>query len=161
MKILRIKFFLRFLLFFSDKNLPLISSPTYADGDTPLKQTQPSTSMTTEIGQGDGLHNNCSSVSPPKRLKLASEHSEIQELDGELNPETLKYLTGEGYVEFRRPSIKKLQPENRWRRPAKLHIGYTVSSFKNYTIYLIIYESNLKCRRNLLQEFCESEEEAL
>lgn len=145
--------------FFRDKNLPLVSSPIHADSDETLpKKTEPSTSVTTEIGQGDGFHNSGSPVSPRKRIKLASEHTEIQEVDGESNAETIKYLTAQGDVEFKRPSIKKLQIENSWRRPVKLHIGYTTSSFKDYTIYLIIYEGNLKCRRNLFKEFCESEE---
>nr|XP_008192085.1 PREDICTED: uncharacterized protein LOC103312661 [Tribolium castaneum]XP_015834884.1 PREDICTED: uncharacterized protein LOC103312661 [Tribolium castaneum] len=135
-----------------EENLLLISSPVNTE-TTPPKQTQPSTSML-EIGQGDGLDNS-PLMSPRKKMKFDSVE-ETETVEGESEISQLKYLTAEGTVEFHKPSSKKLQTETKWRRPVKLHLGYTKSSFKDCTIYLIIYESNLKCRRNLYHEFCES-----
>jgi hypothetical protein len=134
----------------------VISSPPPDKGlVTPPKQTQPSTSMI-EMGQGDGAHNCSLLMSPPKKMKLTAETETTEIVEGESEVSPLKYVTAEGSVEFHRPSIKKLQNETKWKRPVKLHIGYTTSSFKDCMIYLIIYEGNLKCRRNLYKEFCES-----
>lgn len=107
-----------------------------------------------EIGQGDGLHNCPPLMSPRKKMKIESEEQD-ETVEGEEESQ-LKYITAEGNVEFHKPSLKKLQNETKWRRPVKLHLGYTKSSFKDCTIYLIIYEGNLKCRRNLYKEFCDS-----
>lgn len=91
-----------------------------------------------EQGQGDGLHN-CSS--PLKKSRIENENSPI------------KYLIADGHLEFTGSSTKKMQQETRWSRPCKLQIAYTQTSFDDCTIYLMIYEGNLKCRRNLLKEF--------
>jgi hypothetical protein len=125
----------------------VISSPPPDKGlVTPPKQTQPSTSMI-EMGQGDGAHNCSLLMSPPKKMKLTAETETTEIVEGESEVSPLKYVTAEGSVE---------QNETKCKRPVKLHIGYTTSSFKDCMIYLIIYEGNLKCRRNLYKEFCES-----
>lgn len=66
----------------------------------------------------------------------------------------VRYITSEGAIEFHKPSTKKLQIETKWRRPCKLSVAYSSINCNNdYCIYLIIYEGNIKCRRNLLKEF--------
>lgn len=71
----------------------------------------------------------------------------------------MKYLIAEGFIEFRRKSSKKLQPETKWSRPCKLQVAYTQTSFEDCTMHLIIYEGNMKCRRNLMKDFDSSENE--
>lgn len=69
-----------------------------------------------------------------------------------------RYITSEGAIEFHKPSSKKLQAETKWRRPCKLSVAYSSINCNNdYCIYLIIYEGNIKCRRNLMKDF-EAEE---
>lgn len=115
-----------------------------------------------EKGQGDGLHNCEPFVSPVKKSRLDSGDSSVV-----ATPKTnttsdedlpVKYLTCEGSIEFRRISSKKLQSETKWTRPCKLHIAYTCNSFDDCTLHLVIYEGNMKCRRNLLKEFDELNE---
>lgn len=93
-----------------------------------------------EQGQGDGMHN-CLESSPVKKLRV-----EDQKL-------LMKYLEAEGYLEFTGKSSKKLMRETRWSRPCKLHIAYTHTNFEDCTVYLMIYEGNMKCRRNLMKDF--------
>lgn len=92
-----------------------------------------------EQGQGDGIHNNCS---PAKKSRIETE-----------DDLPMKYIQADGYLEFTGKSSKKLQPETRWSRPCKLQIAYTQTSFEDCTIYLMIYEGNMKCRRNLMKDF--------
>ncbi|XP_060531914.1 uncharacterized protein LOC132705378 [Cylas formicarius] len=98
-----------------------------------------------------------------KKLKFSHNvdaSTEVLEMENDVPEVNVKYLTTEGYVEFRRPSIKKLQAETKWKRPAKLHIAYSYNKdVKDSTIYLIIYEGNMKCRRNLLKDFESGEPE--
>ncbi|KAJ8984607.1 hypothetical protein NQ317_006069 [Molorchus minor] len=139
---------------------------------TPKKQSEPSTSSSAlkdkdrgdtdkESDQGNGCHNPPDlPVSPGRgssrlgviswtiwRLLNASEGCVPK----------IKNVTAEGAVEFHRPSMKKLQTETKWRRPCKLGIAYSSTNCNDCTIYLIIYEGNVKCRRNLMKDF-EAEE---
>ncbi|XP_030766467.1 uncharacterized protein LOC115890387 [Sitophilus oryzae] len=103
--------------------------------------------------------------SPRKRRKLSPKDgdTDVVEEEPELEgPEvTVKYLTCEGHVEFHRPSLKKLQGETKWQRPCKLHLAYDCGKdVKDSTFYLIIYEGNVKCRRNLMAAFETDEPES-
>lgn len=109
-----------------------------------------------EKGQGDGIHNCENFVSPVKKSRLDSGDTSIGSPKTDRATEEdlpIKYMSCEGSIEFRRLSSKKLQTETKWARPCKLHIAYTCNSFDDCTIHLIIYEGNIKCRRNLLKEF--------
>lgn len=141
-----------------------------------------------EAGQGDGLHNNISKSlktldasipitnegstmamiegsnmqgSPMKRAKLENdaELAVDQTSDSEKNKGLMRYVTLEGHIEFRRRSMKKFQRETKWQRPCKLHIAYSCPKVSESTIYLIIYEGNMRCRRNLLKEFEAAEDD--
>lgn len=129
---------------------------------TPTKQTQPSTSSTPtgdkttpRVNSNEHLQ-----VSPAKKFKAApSEWSDAEET---IEPESgisVKYITCDGSVEFHKPSSKKLQAETKWKRPCKLSVGYTSTNKQDYTIHLIIYEGNVKCRRNLMKDFSSEDEE--
>ncbi|KAJ8949710.1 hypothetical protein NQ318_013579 [Aromia moschata] len=158
------------------KKIPigLMSPPritiTRSQTKTPKKQTDPSTSSSNskdrerdkERGQGDGLHNLPDlPLSPAKRFKPSGgdfSDIDLETVEGESDgPPKVKYVMAEGAVEFHRPSIKKLQTETKWKRPCKLSIAYSSTNCNDCTIYLIIYEGNVKCRRNLMKEF-EAEE---
>ncbi|XP_050299346.1 uncharacterized protein LOC126738182 isoform X2 [Anthonomus grandis grandis] len=129
----------------------LLSPPRPTLLNTPKKQPQASTSARRQI------------ESPRKRQKLTPTHfdtSDIDILESEncIADQMVKYLTAEGNVEFHRPSLKKLQRETKWRRPSKLHIAYNGGKdVKDTSFYLIIYEGNVKCRKNLISAF-EAEE---
>lgn len=134
---------------------------------TPVKQTQASTSARRPIGRlnlGDSPPSPTKngSESPRKRQKITTpvDVGDLDVVEGE-NDNTdvrVKFLTAEGHVEFHRPSSKKLQPETKWQRPCKLHIAYDCTKdIKDSSFYLIIYEGNVKCRRNLMKDF-EAEE---
>lgn len=144
--------------------LPFFSPPKSNEPKTPVK-SQPSTSRETRSarkrlsqlsspakrprrnGQGDQIEN-----SPTVETELVESESE--------QAPVVKFMTVTGQVEFRKPSLKKLQTECRWKRPCKLSVAYSSStSRQDCCIYLIIYESNVKCRRNLLREFEEAEKE--
>lgn len=119
---------------------------------TPTKSPVPSTSSDKDRGRGDGPHAD-SPPSPAKRLKRGDGDC-LETVEGETEaPPRLRYAALEGCVEFRRPSLKKLQPETRWRRPCKLGVAYTTTGRHDPTVHLVIYEGNVKCRRNLLREF--------
>lgn len=143
----------------------LVRSSNESDhSKTPPK---PSTSSVAENGQGDGLHVN-NLMSPVKKFKPNpklgdflenSPESDIIEGETEGRLPQIKNVIAEGYVQFHKPSLKKLQSETKWKRPCKLNIAYTSSNSKDNTIYLIIYEGNVKCRRNLLKEFESTEPE--
>lgn len=143
--------------FFSDPKV--LISPISANESfiTPPQETQPSTSGT----ETNENNKKCPLMSPVKKIKLS--HNEDDQNQETLEDETvteplqLKYLTAEGHVEFHRQSQKKYQKETKWQRPVKLHLGYTYNSIKDCTIYLVIYEGNLTCRRNLLKEFEKSD----
>ncbi|CAG9832212.1 unnamed protein product [Diabrotica balteata] len=137
---------------------------------TPKKRPLPSSSNNNrrelrskypkEQGQGDGPHNNTEIPSSPrKKLKTPYEVSleSIETLENECDStesgQKLKYVLCQGDIEFHRPSQKKYQSETKWRRPCKLSVAYTSLGSNQYTIYLIIYEGNVKCRRNLMKEF--------
>lgn len=150
------------------KKLKLLMSPPPVNNEgfkTPPKETQqPSTScsLTEKGGHGDGFHNNHHDTAPEspstaKRFKSSdgNDHSESIETIEEENDCQLqvKYVTVDGDIEFHKPSTKKFQTETKWRRPCKLSIAYTGASIEDCTIHLIIYEGNLKCRRNLLKDF--------
>lgn len=139
---------------------------------TPKKSSDPSTSSTNlrerekcpsrEQGQGDGFHNPADlPVSPAKRFKPAVGdfvENDVETVEGESDATPkIKYMMAEGSVEFHRPSIKKLQTETKWKRPCKLSVAYSSANCHDCTIYLIIYEGNVKCRRNLMKDF-EAEE---
>ncbi|CAH0560386.1 unnamed protein product [Brassicogethes aeneus] len=137
------------------KPIPSLLSPPRNEYHlrTPTKQTLPSTSSTpnkssTRI-RSDSVH------SPAKRFKPTKLEfdSESESIEPECESLTVKFMLCEGSVEFHRPSIKKLQTETKWKRPCKLSIGYTLRNKQDYTIHLIIYEGNVKCRRNLLKDF--------
>lgn len=134
---------------------------------TPVKQAQASTSARRPIGRlnlGDSPPSPTKngSESPRKRQKMTTtvDVGDLDVVEGE-NDNTdvrVKFLTAEGHVEFHRPSSKKLQPETKWQRPCKLHIAYDCSKdIKDSSFYMIIYEGNVKCRRNLMKDF-EAEE---
>lgn len=106
----------------------------------------PSSSSYIEKGQGDGLHN-CLTESPSKKSKL----------DEVAASPKIVYVSATGQIEFFKKSTKKLQTETKWSRPCKLEFAYSGSSKEDLLLYLIIYEGNTKCRRNLLKEF-EAEE---
>lgn len=120
--------------------------------------------LLTDQGQGDGYHNaptlplEATHLSPPKKFKRNLHESvDLDVVEGESEvSHHVKYVVCEGEVEFRKPSLKKLQAETKWRRPCKLNVAYTAAEC-DYTVYLIIYEGNVKCRRNLLKDF-EAEE---
>lgn len=65
----------------------------------------------------------------------------------------IKYAFAEGHVEFLRKSSKKLQRGNKWSRPCKLQVAYSGTDSTNFMVHLIIYEGNVKCRRNLMKDF--------
>lgn len=65
----------------------------------------------------------------------------------------MKYLVAEGCLEFTGRSSKKLMRQTRWSRPCKLHIAYRQTSLDDCTVYLMIYEGSMKCRRNLMKDF--------
>ncbi|XP_057655123.1 uncharacterized protein LOC130893214 [Diorhabda carinulata] len=119
-------------------------------------------------GQGDGYHKDTEILSSPvKKLKtldvtdVVVENLEMleSESDSTQSSQKIKYVVSEGCVEFHKPSLKKYQSETRWRRPCKLSIAYTSTNCNDYTIYLIIYEGNVKCRRNLMKDFEAAESE--
>lgn len=105
--------------------------------------------------------------SPMKRVKLnndAKAGTEVKSADKiieivEGNKGVVRYVTLEGHMEFRRRSTKKFQRETKWQRPCKLHIAYSCPKVSESTIYLIIYEGNMRCRRNLLKEFEAAEDD--
>ncbi|KAL3267112.1 hypothetical protein HHI36_011252 [Cryptolaemus montrouzieri] len=144
---------------------PFFSPPKTSEPKTPTKSSsQPSTSAPIqEKNQGDGKHNRSEICSPAKRLRLCHGGGDNELLidtdilESERDPIDVKYMVTEGYVEFRKPSLKKLQTESKWKRPCKLSIAYSSTTNQDCTIYLIIYEGNVKCRRNLLKEFDEAE----
>lgn len=136
----------------------LESTHLEANGDkTPPNRMIPSTShFPGEKGQGDGFHNCELLMSPVKKTRLQG----IPANNGDINQALpVKYIKCEGTLEFTGESTKKHLKETKWSRPCKLHVAYTSSSFEDCTIHLIIYEGNMKCRRNLLKEFdsCEAE----
>ncbi|XP_050299345.1 uncharacterized protein LOC126738182 isoform X1 [Anthonomus grandis grandis] len=148
----------------------LLSPPRPTLLNTPKKQPQASTSARRQIGKPNFDHSESPpaplknlSESPRKRQKLTPTHfdtSDIDILESEncIADQMVKYLTAEGNVEFHRPSLKKLQRETKWRRPSKLHIAYNGGKdVKDTSFYLIIYEGNVKCRKNLISAF-EAEE---
>ncbi|CAG9864684.1 unnamed protein product [Phyllotreta striolata] len=102
-------------------------------------------------------------TSPLKKLKTSSfdlsENLETLESESDCTESVhkLKYVKSEGHVEFHKPSLKKYQAETKWQRPCKLSVAYLSDNPDDYMIYLIIYEGNLKCKRNLLKDF-EAEE---
>lgn len=106
-----------------------------------------------EKGQGDGPHNCDSSESPRKKCKI-----DFREGDGSGPVPNIKYIITEGHIEFRRKSTKKLQSETKWNRPCKLEVAYSATNFEDCVIYMMIYQGNMKCRRNLLKDFeaCET-----
>lgn len=137
---------------------------------TPPKQILPSTSGVDENGQGDGPHHAEVLVSPVKKFKpnpkcgdfiepSPSVETEIIESETEARLPQIKNLVAEGYIQFHKPSTKKMQNETKWKRPCKLNIAYTSLTPTDNTIYLIIYEGNVKCRRNLLKDFESTEPE--
>lgn len=65
----------------------------------------------------------------------------------------IKFLVAEGSLEFAGKSSKKLQRQTQWSRPCKLHIAYKQTSVEDCTVFLMIYEGSLKCRRNLMKDF--------
>ncbi|KAF5304568.1 hypothetical protein FQA39_LY09619 [Lamprigera yunnana] len=101
-----------------------------------------------EQGQGDGSHNCESSESPRKKCKINSGRE-----DGAAVVPKIKYIVSEGHIEFHRKSTKKLQSETKWSRPCKLEIAYSATDMEDCVIYMLIYQANMKCRRNLLKEF--------
>nr|XP_023030178.1 uncharacterized protein LOC111518069 [Leptinotarsa decemlineata] len=139
---------------------------------TPKKQSIASTSRhrsPRERRESDSVNQEVSEfpTSPAKKMKtLAGDFAEMNsetvedEYDTITTPsQKLKYIVSEGSVEFHKPSLKKLQAETKWRRPCKLSIAYSSTNCTDYTIYLIIYEGNNKCRRNLMKEFEAEEQE--
>ncbi|XP_019757054.1 uncharacterized protein LOC109535576 isoform X4 [Dendroctonus ponderosae] len=132
-----------------------LSPPRPTLMNTPVKQLQPSTSARRLIGK----LNFDSNESPRKRQKLSSTQLDTSDIDI-LEPESdssdvkVQYLTAEGHVEFHRPSSKKIMKETKWQRPCKIYIAYdSGKDVKDSNFYLIIYEGNVKCRRNLMKSF--------
>ncbi|VEN58391.1 unnamed protein product [Callosobruchus maculatus] len=136
---------------------------------TPKKQMAPSTSSLLQLkdnnkekSQADDIHNLLDmEMSPVKRFKASNvdmvvSNLELVESECDTVIPQIKYALMEGAIEFHKPSSKKLQSETKWKRPCKLSIAYSVTNC-DYTIYLIIYEGNVKCRRNLMKDF-EAEE---
>ncbi|KAG5873210.1 hypothetical protein JTB14_019518 [Gonioctena quinquepunctata] len=146
---------------------------------TPKKQSIPSTSRNRsqerppppqprEQGQGDGFHRDECPTSPAKKMKTSAlgdfADADSETVEGEYDSvstttQKLKYAVSEGAIEFHKPSLKKLQVETKWRRPCKLSVAYAATNCTDYTMYLIIYEGNNKCRRNLMREFEAEEQE--
>lgn len=83
--------------------------------------------------------------SPSKRTKLNTEE--------DVTIPKVTYISTMGHVEFLKKSMKKLQSENKWLRPCKLELACSGTNKKDFVLYLIIYGSNTKCRKNLLKEF--------
>lgn len=106
--------------------------------------SHPSSSQFVEKGQGDGLHNCDLSSSPAKKSRLDTESVEGV---------CISNISMEGSLEFRKKSNKKLQKETKWSRPCKLAFAYTGTNLNDFTLHLIIYEGNSKCRKNLLKDF--------
>jgi len=97
---------------------------------------------------------------PPKRTKLSFEPDRVVtvqsnsliENEDKTDVVEIKNISAEGHVEFHRKSSKKYQRETKWLRPCKLQIKFS-KSLTGYTIHMMIYEGNMRCRRNLLKEF--------
>ncbi|KAF7281128.1 hypothetical protein GWI33_005080 [Rhynchophorus ferrugineus] len=111
---------------------------------------------------GSGIPSERGDESPRKRRRHSPRDLDADlvepECDFDLSDVAVRYLTAEGDVEFHRPSLKKLQTETKWRRPCKFHLAYDCGKdVKDSTFYLIIYEGNVKCRKNLMSAF-EAEE---
>ncbi|XP_066147015.1 uncharacterized protein [Euwallacea fornicatus] len=142
---------------------------------TPIKQPHASTSAKRQIGQlnldKSGTKNGTSPPSPSKSLPESPNKRQkvtqfdvtdpdVLESENEIANSRVKYLTAEGYVEFHRPSLKKLQKETKWQRSCKIHIAYDcIRDIKDSSFYLIIYEGNSKCRRKLFADFEDPESE--
>ncbi|XP_045479414.1 uncharacterized protein LOC123684272 isoform X1 [Harmonia axyridis] len=145
--------------------MPFFSPPKSNEAKTPTKSvSQPSTSSAVKQEERRGVKKRLEGCSPAKRLKkngggdeLGESSSGTELVECESEPLRVKYMVSEGHVEFRKPSMKKLQTECRWRRPCKLSVAYSSTSNQDCSIYLIIYEGNVKCRRNLMKEFDEAE----
>ncbi|XP_031341195.1 uncharacterized protein LOC116169278 [Photinus pyralis] len=123
---------------------PINFSPCDSESNSPKLTFSPVTHLI-EKGQGDGPHNNCPE-SPRKKFK-ADNGDQITD-----KPE-LKYISSNGHIEFHRRSSKKLQAETKWNRPCKLEVAYSATNFEDCVIYMMIYQGNLKCRRNLMKDF--------
>lgn len=131
------------------RSLTLKKSPILANSKekTPPNEHAGSSNVL-EQGQGDGLHN-CEIVSsPPKRCRI----SDVI-ICSEPTFDPVKYVSMEGHIEFRRKSSKKYQKETKWKRPCKLEIAYSTTNITDSTIHLIIYSCDMKCKRNLLNDF--------
>lgn len=121
-------------------------SPCDSASNSPKLTFSPVTHLI-EKGQGDGPHNNCPD-SPRKKIKLDTDQG-----DSIVEKPVLKYISSEGHLEFHRRSSKKLQPETKWNRSCKLEVAYSATNFEDCVIYMMIYQGNMKCRRNLLKDF--------
>nr|XP_022903187.1 uncharacterized protein LOC111415659 [Onthophagus taurus] len=148
------------------KSLTLNDSSSLVNSDekTPPK-TDAGSSHIFEQGQGDGLHNCELPVSPIKKFKKSNSVEEVVKIEDEddmINCEEcapIRFVQADGFIEFRKKSAKKLQRETKWKRPCKLEIAYSVVGDKDFTIHLIIYSNEMKCKRNLLKDFESIEDE--
>ncbi|KAK9872172.1 hypothetical protein WA026_016225, partial [Henosepilachna vigintioctopunctata] len=140
------------------------SPPKTSQPKTPTKSSsRPSTSGPNK--SQDSKPSQTEGCSPAKRLRVCrygeGDNSDLlidtDICESEREPVHVKYMVSEGYVEFCKPSMKKLQSECKWKRPCKLSIAYSSTTNQDCTIYLIIYEGNVRCRRNLLKEFDKAE----
>lgn len=149
-----------------------LSPPRPTLMNTPEKQPLPSTSARRQIDRPKlGSPPKSSPPTPARNLpesprkrqkltptRLDTSDIDVLECENDVPDVRVKYLTSEGNVEFHRPSLKKLQSETKWQRPCKIHIAYDCGKdIKDSSLYLIIYEGNVKCRRNLMRDF-EAEE---
>lgn len=117
------------------------------DGEKTPPNTVPISACSShEEGQGDGPHNCPVQGSPTKKIRLDLG-------DCVIGSPKIKYIRTEGFVKFRKRSDKKLQRETKWSRPCKLEIAYSGTKSSNFTVHLVIYQGNMKCRRNLLKDF--------
>lgn len=118
-----------------------LTAEEVTEGNKTKTLSNPSSSHFIEQGQGDGLHN----------CDLPSTH--VEKNTESVENVSIKYLTSEGTLEFRKKSNKKLQKFTKWFRPCKLAFAYSGTKLNDFMLHLIIYEGNSKCRKNLLKDF--------
>ncbi|XP_065158774.1 uncharacterized protein [Atheta coriaria] len=122
-------------------------NPSAQQEKTPPNATIATSSRKREKGQGDGLHN-CPSESPAKRSRLTGDVIEPKISA----PLYTANISSTGYLEFRGKSGKKYQKETKWQRPCTFQVAYSKTP-TGYLVHLIIYKGNMRCRRNLLNDF--------
>ncbi|XP_066245140.1 uncharacterized protein [Euwallacea similis] len=143
---------------------------------TPIKQLHSSTSAKSHTSQfnldksrtkNEGSLSSCPrnlSVSPRKHQRITqldiTDTDVLQSDDNKEADSRVRYLKTEGYVAFHQPNLDKLEREAKWQKSCKIHIAYDfINDINDSSFYLIIYEENNNCRRNLFKDFVEQEPE--